>query len=129
VHNPDAIMLPLQAVCMTVCALGAVATACCDAVLTYGLAGEAYAYAGGQQWLCVTPCDSHLSLPPPADAHNPLAERRLTKADFVSMNNMPSGEGGGMVPVLPAQQLEEIYDRWGCADMLALSMQNIGICS
>jgi hypothetical protein len=34
------------------------------------------------------------------------------------MNHMSSSEEGGMVPVLPAQQLEEIYDRWGCADML-----------
>jgi hypothetical protein len=47
-----------------------------------------------------------------ADAHNPLAERRLTKADFVSMNHAPSSEEGGMLPVLPVQQLEEIYDRW-----------------
>lgn len=54
----------------------------------------------------------------PADAHNPLAERRLTKADFVSMNHMSSSEEGGMVPVLPAQQLEEIYDRCGCAGTL-----------
>lgn len=46
-----------------------------------------------------------------ADAHNPLAERRLTKADFVSMNHASSSEEGGMVPVLPVQQLEEIYDR------------------
>jgi hypothetical protein len=45
------------------------------------------------------------------DAHNPLAERRLTKADFVSMNHAPSSEEGGMLPVLPVQQLEEIYDR------------------
>jgi hypothetical protein len=47
----------------------------------------------------------------PADAHNPLAERRLTKADFVTMNHANSSEEGGMVPVLPTQQLEEIYDR------------------
>jgi len=51
-------------------------------------------------WLCVY-----------ADAHNPLAERRLSKADFVTMNHSASGEEGGMVPVLPVQQLEEIYDR------------------
>lgn len=49
----------------------------------------------------------------PADAHNPLAERRLTKADFVSMNHTTSSEEGGMLPVLPVQQLEEIYDRCG----------------
>lgn len=46
-----------------------------------------------------------------ADAHNPLAERRLTKSDFVAMNHNTSSEEGGMLPVLPVQQLEEIYDR------------------
>jgi hypothetical protein len=49
----------------------------------------------------------------PADAHNPLAERRLTKADFVSMNHTTSSEEGAMLPVLPVQQLEEIYERCG----------------
>ncbi|WIA18888.1 hypothetical protein OEZ85_003561 [Tetradesmus obliquus] len=44
------------------------------------------------------------------DAHNPLAERRLAKADFVAMNQQ-QGEEGGMSPVLPAGQLEEIFDR------------------
>jgi hypothetical protein len=58
-------------------------------------------------WLCVCL---------PADAHNPLAERRLTKADFVTMNHTSSCEEGSMLPVLPVQQLEEIYDR--CAGLL-----------
>ncbi|KAF6256772.1 hypothetical protein COO60DRAFT_1627056 [Scenedesmus sp. NREL 46B-D3] len=44
------------------------------------------------------------------DAHNPLAERRLAKADFVAMNQQ-QGEEGGMGPVLPMGQLEEIFDR------------------
>lgn len=38
------------------------------------------------------------------------AERRLAKADFVAMNQQ-QGEEGGMSPVLPAGQLEEIFDR------------------
>eukprot|EP00879_Flechtneria_rotunda_P005150 GHRR01005432.1.p1 GENE.GHRR01005432.1~~GHRR01005432.1.p1 ORF type:complete len:1373 (+),score=543.66 GHRR01005432.1:373-4491(+) len=44
------------------------------------------------------------------DAHNPSAERRLGKADFVAMNHLQTEEGG-MQPVLPVQQLEEIYER------------------
>eukprot|EP00775_Hariotina_reticulata_P004220 gene4220-4469_t len=44
------------------------------------------------------------------DAHNPLAERRLAKADFVSMNQQQHEEGG-MYPVLPVHKLEEIYER------------------
>lgn len=44
------------------------------------------------------------------DAHNPLAERRLAKADFVSMNHQQHDEGG-MHPVLPVHKLEEIYER------------------
>ena len=71
------------------------------------------------------------------DAHNPLAERRLGKADFVAMNSQPAAaapptaspsssptphaEGGAAAPppssvlayelVLPAEELEGIYDR------------------
>jgi hypothetical protein len=43
------------------------------------------------------------------DAHNPLAERRLGKPDFVVMNYQQTEEG--MVPVLPAADVEAIYDR------------------
>jgi hypothetical protein len=43
------------------------------------------------------------------DAHNPLAERRLTKPDFVLMNYQQTEEG--MEPVLPAAEVEAIYDR------------------
>ncbi|KAF8064597.1 BIG3 [Scenedesmus sp. PABB004] len=45
------------------------------------------------------------------DAHNPLAERRISKADFVAMNSAAGGDGGGGAPALPAGQLEEIFDR------------------
>ncbi len=38
------------------------------------------------------------------------AERRLSKADFVAMNHQQT-EDGGMTPVLPVTQLEEIFDR------------------
>jgi hypothetical protein len=38
------------------------------------------------------------------------AERRLAKADFVAMNQQ-QGEEGGVSPVLPVGQLEEIFDR------------------
>lgn len=43
------------------------------------------------------------------DAHNPMAERRLGRADFVSMNYQQTEES--MEPVLPVGELEGIYDR------------------
>lgn len=43
------------------------------------------------------------------DAHNPMAERRLGRADFVVMNHQQTDDG--MQPVLPANELEAIYDR------------------
>ena len=50
------------------------------------------------------------------DAHNPLAERRLTKADFVLMNYQQMEEG--MEPVLPAAEVEAIYDRITAQEIL-----------
>lgn len=63
------------------------------------------------------------------DAHNPLAERRLSKSDFVAMNHSSASaeEGGMMVPVLPVQQLEEIYDRCvACANVLFVRVCCVG---
>lgn len=44
------------------------------------------------------------------DMHNPMAEKRLTKQDFVSMNMRQNSEGT-FVEVLPVVELEAMYDR------------------
>lgn len=44
------------------------------------------------------------------DQHNPMAEKRLTKQDFVSMNMRPNSEGT-YVEVLPVAELESMFDR------------------
>lgn len=44
------------------------------------------------------------------DMHNPMAEKRLTKQDFVSMNMRQNPEGL-YVEVLPVVDLEAMYDR------------------
>jgi len=44
------------------------------------------------------------------DMHNPMAEKRLSKQDFVSMN-MRQNTNGVFVEVLPVIELEAMYDR------------------